>query len=623
MGFDYSKLGFKCGIELHQELDVGKLFCSCCSSMKEEGQIMEVSRKLRLVAGETGDVDPAVQYEFFRDRTFVYHGYQHEACLVDIDAEPPHKINQDALEIALKVAFILKMQVPSIIRIMRKVVADGSAPSGFQRTSVVGLGVSCSKLETSKGPVGMMSMNLEEDSCKIEKRAGNKVYYSLSRLGIPLIELGTMPDIKDPEHAKEVALRIGRIFRSFPGVKRGIGTIRQDVNVSIGGGSRVEVKGWQDLYKLPLLIENEVERQVMLLNFKKKLIDKKVTFRDKPIECTDIFKDSKSRVISISIGSKGVVYGLVLRGLAGFLKEKISGPKHFGAELADYAKAYGVKGMIHTDEDLSKYGLEQEFGVLCKKVRSKPDDLVLVIAGPKSTVVKAINAVHGRAKILLKGVPEETRVPNHVDATSSYARPLPGGARMYPETDEVDIVIDSKMLSAFQKSVPELLEDKEKRYVSEFGLSEQIARTLVDSGYCLLFEKMVSKYGKKYAKKVANFFVNDLSDLRSREKIDTGKLPDSLFIDVFGCYVAGKIVYGAVFVIIKEYVKCSESVATIIRDKGLKCLSRSDAEKVVCNIVATKKLLSSGAIMGIVMKELKGKVDGVVISELVRKHCKK
>ena len=458
------------------------------------------------------------------------------------------------------------------------------------------------------------------DLFKIEKKDGSCVHYSLSRLGIPLIELGTEPDIKDPLHAKEVALSLGRIFRSFKGVKRGIGTIRQDVNVSVKGGARVEIKGWQDLDKLAQLVENEVERQVNLIKIKRLLDKNGVRFDDKPVDCSYLFKDTPSRVISISIGNKGVVMALVLRGLAGFLKESLYGGNSLGKELSEYAKAYGVKGMIHTDENLSKYKLDREFAVLCKKLGSKPEDAVIIITGQQEMVSKAINAVHERAKLLLKCVPEETRIPNHVDATSSYARPLPGEARMYPETDELDIEVDNDMLLMMEKTMPELLEAKENRYIMDYGINRQIARYLVDSRFVHVFENMVRRFGSKYAKKIANFFVNDLADLKKRENIDVDSIPESFFVDIFDSYVRGLIVYEAVFVIIKQYSLVKNNVATIIDEQGLKCLSRKDVEVVVSNIVATNKSLSMGAVMGLVMKKLRGKVDGSVIAEIVKRQ---
>ncbi len=267
---NYKEIGFMCGLEIHQELSRKKLFCSCSTDMKEEGLELEIKRKLRATAGEIGETDVAAEFEQIRDRNFIYHGYKGEYCLVDADDEPPNEINKDALNIALTICKLLKLNIPDNLVVMRKIITDGSACSSFQRTVLCGLESNESFIETSKGEVKITSLCLEEDACKIEKIDGKNVYYSLSRQGIPLIEIRTDPDIKDGEHAKETAEKIGLILRSFP-IKRGLGTIRQDVNLSIKGGARVEVKGFQDLRNMPKVIENEVKRQLDLINKGEKL----------------------------------------------------------------------------------------------------------------------------------------------------------------------------------------------------------------------------------------------------------------------------------------------------------------------------------------------------------------
>jgi glutamyl-tRNA(Gln) amidotransferase subunit E len=619
MEFDYKKLGFRCGLEFHQEFDVGKLFCRCDSSFNENKLVFEVERKLRPTPGESGEIDRAVFYEFLRDRTFVYHGYKNEACLVDVDGEPPKEINKRALDIAFQLSIMLNMKIPDVIKVMRKTVTDGSAPCGFQRTALVSVGVDKSFVKTSKGDVRVQSLNVEEDSCKIEKKEGGKVYYSCSRLGIPLIELGTETDILDPEHAFETAMLFGRLFRSFKDVKRGIGTIRQDVNVSIKGGARVEVKGFQDISKLRLLIEQEVERQYNLIQIKNRLNKNKIQINTAPKDVTYLFKDTKCKVILNSIRNKGVVYGLVLTGLAGFLKEKLYGAKTLGKELAEYAVAYGVKGMIHTDEDLNKYGLNDEFHNLCVDLGAKLDDLVLIVTGESSVAKKAIESVLQRAKLLPKLVPEETRIPNHVDATSSYARPLPGGDRMYPETDVCDIIVDQKYLNLLKKTIPETVESKQKRFIKNYGLNFDMSRILVESNYVYLFDELVNKYGKKFALKIANLFVNVLPDLKTRYGVDLDCIGNSVIDDVFLEYSKGNITFEAISAVLNEIYLKKCDVKKAISVLGLKCLSKSEAQKLISKLVSLNKDKSMGAVMGVVMGELKGKIDGAFISECVKK----
>jgi Glu-tRNA(Gln) amidotransferase subunit E-like FAD-binding protein len=257
---DYIKLKFKSGLEIHQQLDTHKLFCDCPSVLRSDEPDFFVERKLHAVAGESGEVDRAAEYQASLKKTFVYQGYKDNTCLIELDEEPPHEMNKEALRIALQIALLLNCKIIPVTQIMRKTVINGSNTSGFQRTVLIARE---GFVETDFSKVGIDTICLEEDSAREIKKEGDKVYWNLDRLGIPLIEIATSPDIKSAEQAKEVALHIGNVLRSCK-VKRGIGTIRQDVNISILGGNRIEMKGVQDMRTFIKTIENEVIRQKYL-----------------------------------------------------------------------------------------------------------------------------------------------------------------------------------------------------------------------------------------------------------------------------------------------------------------------------------------------------------------------
>ena len=270
--FDYEKLGLKCGLEIHQQLDTTKLFCNCPSVLRSDAPDFTVERKLHAVAGESGEVDVAASYQASLGKKFIYQGYE-TTCLIELDEEPPKQINEEALKIALQVAVLLNCRVLHVTQVMRKTVVDGSNTGGFQRTVLI---AQDGYVETGYGKVGIESIALEEDAARIISNEKDKVVYRLDRLGIPLIEIATSPDIKNPEQAKEVALYIGEILRACK-VKRGIGTIRQDVNMSIKkyGGNRIEIKGVQEPQLIIKTINSEIERQGKLFSEKKK-IDREV-----------------------------------------------------------------------------------------------------------------------------------------------------------------------------------------------------------------------------------------------------------------------------------------------------------------------------------------------------------
>ena len=259
---DYQKINFKCGIEIHQQIEGKKLFCDCPTTIKDDKPDFEFKRRLRVSAGESGNTDIAALAEQAKGKEFVYQGFNDANCLVELDEEPPHEVNKDALETAMKVALLLKCKPVDEIQFMRKIVVDGSNVSGFQRTALIATN---GFVETSLGKVNIPTICLEEEAAKVVKRTEKQDIYNISRLGIPLIEIATDASIKSPEHAKETASKIGMILRSVKGIKRGIGTIRQDVNLSVKNTPRVEIKGFQEIDTIADVIKKETERRLKLI----------------------------------------------------------------------------------------------------------------------------------------------------------------------------------------------------------------------------------------------------------------------------------------------------------------------------------------------------------------------
>jgi len=261
---DNKKIGLKSGLEIHQQLDTHKLFCSCPSILRQDEPSMRIKRKMKAVTGELGKVDEAAAFEQSRDKEFIYEFYKDSNCLVELDEEPPHQINKDALKIALQISSLLNCRIFPVCQVMRKTVIDGSNTSGFQRTLLMAYD---GFIETSQGRVGIDYVMLEEDAARpatksIEDNEEeiNTKTYRLDRLGIPLVEIATAPDLHSAEQIKEAALKIGDILRACK-VKRGIGTIRQDLNISIAGSKRVEIKGFQDPKMMIKTVELEINRQ--------------------------------------------------------------------------------------------------------------------------------------------------------------------------------------------------------------------------------------------------------------------------------------------------------------------------------------------------------------------------
>jgi glutamyl-tRNA(Gln) amidotransferase subunit E len=501
---NYEELGFKCGIEIHQQLDADrKLFCHCPVDLVDESANGKFSRYLNAVAGEQGETDEAAEQASSKNTKYIYKYYNRNNCLVEADEEPPHKMSEEALNTVLTFSRMVDAEVVPEIQIMRKLVVDGSNTSGFQRTAMVGLD---GELETESGTVSIEDIELEEESAGIHERDSDRAVYDLNRLGVPLIEIGTDASIQNPEHAGEVAMKLGMLLRSTGKARRGLGTIRQDVNVSIEEGSRVEIKGFQDVKNIDKLIELEVQRQKNLIELGKELDEEEVLGDN----VTHLFDDTDNQIISTVIENDGAVYALKLPGLTGKMKQEISGDRYVAEELVDYAKEQGVQGILHTDEDIEKYDLVDEFEEVGDVLKKNEKDVIALIAAPEEQAKSAAQRVKERAEMLYRGeIPEETRGAEQ-DFTTSYMRPLPGAARMYPETDIPPVRITDERIEEIDENLPETLEEKRDRLKDEIG--EQLADQLVNSRKIGLFNKFEDSVDKK---DLANYIVNTLPRLES------------------------------------------------------------------------------------------------------------
>lgn len=621
---DYSKIGLKCGIEIHQQLaSENKLFCKCKARFSESKPIGEIIRKLRIVAGETGEIDIAALGEVTKGLEFVYKIYPEESCLVELDEEPPHPLNEEALDIGLTIALLLNCEIPNEIHVMRKIVLDGSNTSGFQRTAIIGLD---GKIKMKSGDIGIKTVCLEEESCQIIERQGNRIVYGLDRLGIPLIEIGTSPEIHSPEQAKEVAEKLGMLVRSTEKVRRGIGTIRQDINVSIEGGARVEIKGAQELKMIPKLVENEVLRQKSLIEIKNDL--EKIGFKSieaKLIDATHIFKNS-----SCKITKDKETYAIVIPKLSGFFKRQLTPTRTLGNEIANYVRVRSdLKGIIHSDEDLNKYQLSKEFDTLRREVGAKENDLIVIATGEKVLVEKAMKVVVERVNQLLLGVPKEVRRALD-NGDTEYMRPLPGSARLYPETDVPPIKITHEKLNKIKKNLPELLEEKHERLkkevVSKFKLSEELTQQLIKSGRKQLFDKLVELGANPNI--VASTLTSTLISLK-RSNVPIEKLEEKHFISVFEKLGKNELAKEAIPDILKIFAnEPNITIEEAIRKSKITALTMDDLRAIIQKTLKENSELigderGEKVLFGLVMQVVRGKINPQIVMDEFERELKK
>jgi len=606
---DYKKLGLIVGLEIHQQLDSGhKLFCRC-SIRKEEQFPHQTTRKLRAVPSELGDFDPAVLQEYLRDKMFVYKFNTDSCCLVELDEDPPKSLNEKALHTALQLCKMIDSDVLDEIYVMRKTVIDGSSVSGFQRTALVCTG---GHIETSFGKVGIQTVGLEEDSAPALSKKEDTVEYRLDRLGTPLVEIATAPDMHTPEQARETAEKLGTMLRSLD-VVRGIGSIRQDINISITNGERIEIKGFQELDKIPELIENEVKRQICLLEIRdelrKRSIDRSDEVKTEPKDVTNIFKSTKCTFIRKAIDDNAKVFVLVLPKFVDLFKKQC-GDRTFGKEFSSYAEQFGL-GIIHSDEDLEKYKLTSEFAALRKHMNADERDLILITAasGNKLKAVdKALNALSDRAIHCLHGVPKETRVADGIG--SKYTRPLPGSGRMYPETDIKPVRITKEFLDLIL--VPESLEERRDNLEKE--LSKEMAGQMVKSKYYKLYEKF-KKIDPKF---VASVLLSTFKDLK-RQGFDVNSINEAELEKLFELIATNYI----------PKTKLNDALIDLTQGKTTddirtkyKSISDDELKAIIKTIIDQHPGKKESVLMGIVMKEIKGRADGKKIMQILREKIK-
>lgn len=485
---NYKELGLKSGLEFHQRLDTNKLFCNCESGYGEEKVNHEILRKLRPVAGELGEIDPAAVLEFARDKTFDYQTTPRSTCLVEMDEEPPHEINPEAIDIALEIALLLDCDIVDELHVMRKTVIDGSNTAGFQRTMMIG---HSGYLDTPYGKIPITNVFLEEEAAGIVKEKKGVKTYRLDRLGIPLVEIATGIMELTPTQVKDVALRLGQLLRVTGKVQRGIGTIRQDVNVSVKGGARVEIKGAQELRILHKIIDNEIKRQLEMI-----------------------------------------------------------------------------------------------------KKGKKPQ--------------------------------EETR-RLLLDGSTEYMRPLPGAARLYPETDIPPVLISPQRIKEVKAMLPEHPEETLKKLKKKYKLSDELASRMLTSRYALQFYDITNKvfFDPNF---VANTFLNTMKALR-REGFDVNKIAPTKIRNIFKAVKEKKLPRAAVPNILKRLAKRPDlKVKEVVKE--VEMISEDVIEKEIDKLIKKDKELLKDkrkafrVLMGEVMDKYKGKIEGNVVAKLLKKKIK-
>lgn len=618
---DWEKLGLKMGLEIHQQLNTQhKLFCPCKTELIDDEHNELIRRNLRPTQSELGEIDRAALQESLRNLNFQYEAYNYNTCLVETDDEPPHSLNEEALEISITIAALMNMHIVDEFHTMRKQVIDGSNTGGFQRTGLV---ATDGYLDTPYGRVAIESLGLEEDAARRIETTDDYTEFRLDRLGIPLAEITTDPSMHHPEQVREVAYMIGQVLRST-NVKRGLGTIRQDLNISISEGARVEIKGVQNLDLMSTIVENEVTRQLNLIDIKKELNERNAEVLEEIHDLDELFENTESKILKSAESIKAVV----LKGFDGLIGREVQPGRRFGTEIASYAKKRGVSGIFHSDE-LPAYGITQEeVDKVSEFLDIGPEDAFIIVAHDEDIAISALEEVKRRANLGFEGVLEETR-KSLDDGNTEYMRPLPTANRMYLETDIPLFKITDEMVEPIKNNLPELPDVKKERIIKEYNLSEDLANQLVKRLEADVFEEILSDVDVNPTP-VASLLAYDLREIK-REGYDISILTTQHFKDLFKLLADGKIAKDSVTKLATAIIESpEEDVTTIAESNNLTLLSEDEVCEIIVNIVAKNEKMvkerqmgAMGPLMGMSMKELKGKADGSLVNKIVKEEIQK
>jgi len=627
--FVINNVGVKVGLEIHQQLATNKkLFCNCTPIESDEYSI-KFQRKLRVSKSELGEFDPAALFESTKSKTIMYYANHESSCLVEQDEEPPHELDADARKIALIISSALKSNIFSEIYPMRKTVIDGSNTTGFQRTMLISQG---GFYNAGKTKIGIQSICLEEDAAKILGEEGSIRKFGLERLGVPLVEIATDPFEVELTEIKKIALSLGRILRSTKKVKRGLGSIRQDVNVSIkdGNGVVIEVKGVQQLDQLEKVVEYEAKRQHGLLQISKKIQEKNWEFTDEDKkDITELFSKCKSKIIQNAIKKNQRIIAVSFKKMAGIFGFLPYEGIRLGKEVAELVRFFGIGGVFHSDE-LPNYGIEEsDLEELRKFIKIKENDAFLILASPEEKIHTIVNQIILRIEhIRDHGIPIDTRLATQTGETK-FLRPRPGSARMYPETDIPPIIITKEELSEAEKNIPKSWDNSIKEIETKYKINPQLAEQIFDSRYIGLFENIIKKINTNPTF-VASILCSSITNLE-RSGLDSNLLKNEEISKLFQLLEKGEISKESIEIILENIMSGkSKTVKEAIENTSIESINGIDLEKIIEEIVEknesiikNQKERAIGPLMGIVMKELRGKASGEMINSLLLKNIKK
>ncbi len=624
---DFEKLGFKCGLEIHQQLDTEKkLFCRCPVGLRHEPPDATILRHMRPTLSELGEYDGTALMEFKTRKQVIYQLNKGSTCTYEMDDTPPFEINQQALDIAIELAMLLNCSIVDEIHISRKQYLDGSIPTGFQRTVVVGIE---GWVPYKDRKIRIIQICLEEDACREISDIGHTVTFKADRLSTPLVEVITYPDMLNPDEAMEVNEIIGRMLKASGKVRRGIGSVRQDVNVSINGGTRVEMKGIAKTGYVHDLTYVEALRQKALLDMRDAIKSRGISRKSLVLtkhDLTSELSSTKSAPIRDALDTGGTVKCAKLAGFAGLLNHPTQPGKTFASELIGRIRVIAcldkMPNIFYTDLT-DESDLTQEEWTRIKAISDcKLTDAAIVVWGADEDVETALEEIKFRALDAIRGVPNETR-QDIGNGITDFERILPGPDRMYPDTDLPPIPISKERLDRIESNLPERSWDTEQRW-HELGIRDDIIRPLVISGRRGIFDRIISSC-EVDPNEVGTTITQTIKSLR-RKDLDTARITDDDLVEVFTAFSSGQFTREVIPTLLTELCQSDnpKSMADTITGHDFSPISENQLREIISDEIAkaSERNFANDSqrlefVMGTTMRRIVGRVRGESVREIL------
>jgi len=614
---DYESIGFKSGLEIHQQLLTSKkLFCRCPAGQYSEKFDAEILRHMRPTLSELGEYDGTALMEFKTKKDIIYRINRDTVCTYEMDDTPPFEINQEALEIAIEISLMYNLNIVDEVHIARKQYLDGSIPTGFQRTAIVGVD---GWIPYKNRKIKIIQLSIEEDACREVSDIGHLRTYLTDRLGMPLIETVTAPDMRTPQEVADVAQICRRLVRSTGKVRTGIGAAREDVNVSVEGGTRIEIKGVPKIVNIPILTYNEAMRQYNLLRLREELNNRGITpetFESKIENITKILRRTHFQPIQNAINNGMIVYGVLLKGFKGLLRWQTQTGTYFSREISDRVRVIAclttLPNIIHSDSAGESISASEWYEIK-KQLCGTDDDTIVIVWGSDADAKTGSQEIVIRAKEATVGVPSETRQALR-DGTNGFERILPGPNRMYPDTDLPPKKITEEQLNRIRALLPKSIWENEEWY-KELKLPDDVIKPLAISPYSKLFEKLVNDY--KINPTFASIVLVQYPKRLKKLGLNTNKLNNETFEKIFNAYHDGKISREGVMVTLINAIKNGriEFPEKCTRNEVIEAIKESLMK--ISKIPIRHSDKTNHILMGIVMNKLRGRIDGFEVKKII------